>query len=439
MKLRIYPISLGCPKTKVDTERLLGSLAPVELVEQIDQCDLVFLNTCSFIQPAVQESVQTILEAAADMEDLPNEERPLLAVAGCLPARYGVEELARELPEVNLWLNLDEISNWPQMIKAALNKRDTSRFSSIQTIPGRVAPLPPSYAYLKISEGCEHVCAFCTIPSIRGPLQSFKREHLLREAEMLVNQGAKELVLVAQDLTAYGRDLNDKLALQSLLEGLGKITGLARLRLMYLYPSGLNRDFLNFLKNLDAPLLPYFDVPVQHSHPEILANMGRPFAKNSAKTIDLIREIFPEAALRTSLIVGYPGETEKHFKHLLNFVQEMRFNNLGVFAYQQEDGTRAALLSEQIEDSIKEERRDLIMQIQAEISEEILSAQLNGQVDILVDEPQGEWPNLWIGRAWFQAPEVDGITYISGDNLQPGDLVTAEIVETGPYDLQALA
>ena len=438
MKLRIFSISLGCPKTRVDTEHLLGSLHPLEPAQKIEDSDLVFINTCGFIKPAVQESVQNILQAAADIEILPREKRPLLAVAGCLPARYGVDELAKELPEVDIWLNLSEIDSWAEMIKTALKERAGHKFTNLAVNPGRMRS-HASYAYIKISEGCEHKCAFCTIPAIRGPLKSFPRKDLTREAEALTAQGVKELVLVAQDLTAYGRDLNDKQALRGLLEDLARIDGLARLRLMYLYPSGLTRDFLNFLKSIDAPLLPYFDVPVQHSHPEILAGMGRPFSKNAAKTIDLIREIFPEAALRTSLIVGYPGEREEHFEHLLDFVRKMRFHNLGAFAYQQEEGTKAALLAGQLSDETKEKRRDLIMQAQAEISEEILAAHVGSTMEILVDEPQGEWPGLWIGRAWFQAPEVDGITYISGESLKPGDMAKAEIVESGAYDLQALA
>ena len=438
MVLKIDPISLGCPKTRVDTEHLLGSLAPAELVEQPAEAHLVFINTCSFIQPAVRESVQTILELAGEIEELPATGRPLLAVAGCLPARYGVEELAAELPEVDLWLNLNQFEAWPELIKHALVTRAGACFSNITTVPGRIAPQPSSYAYLKISEGCRHTCSFCTIPAIRGTLRSYTQDFLCREAESLVESGVRELVLVAQDLTAYGLDNHDKHAFGRLIEKIAAIPGLARLRLMYLFPSGITRDFLNFIKTLDAPLLPYFDVPVQHSHPEILATMGRPFAKNATKTIELIREVFPEAALRTSLIVGYPGETDTHFEHLLDFVQAMRFHNLGAFTYQPEEGTPAATLSGQIDNAIKEERRRLLMQMQAGISADILAAHLGKNLQILVDAPQGEWPGLWVGRSWFQAPEADGITYISGENLKPGDLVEAEIVETGDYDLQAL-
>ncbi|MBQ4132628.1 MAG: 30S ribosomal protein S12 methylthiotransferase RimO [Desulfovibrionaceae bacterium] len=436
--LKVYPVSLGCPKTRVDTERLLGSLAPAVMVSEPDKADLIFVNTCSFIQPAVRESVQTILELAGDMEDMPAHRRPLLAVAGCLPARYGAGELAAELPEVDLWLDFNNFEQWAEKIKLSLLEQKGERFSHLSTAPGRIAPHPPSYAYLKISEGCRHSCAFCTIPSIRGPLRSYEQEALVQEAEWLLQKGVRELILVAQDLTAYGLDKNDRQAFARLLENIAPLPGLARLRLMYLYPSGITRELLQFIKDIDAPVLPYFDVPVQHSHPEILGAMGRPFAGNAAKTIDLIREVFPDAALRTSLIVGYPGETDAHFAHLFDFVEEMRFHNLGVFAYQAEEGTPAASFPNQVDEAVKEERRSEIMQRQAQISEEFLAVHLGENLPVLLDSPQGEWPGLWIGRTWFQAPEVDGITYVSGENLRAGELVTAEIVETGAYDLQAL-
>ena len=451
MKLRIFPISLGCPKNLVDTEHLLGSLTPVQVVQTYNKAHIVFINTCGFILTAVQESVQTILNLAADIADLPPNKRPILIVAGCLPGRYGLAPLQAELPEVDLWLHLNSMPEWPSLIKAALEKRFDHQFDGLQQIKGRFLSTPPSFAYLKISEGCEHACAFCSIPMIRGPLHSFEQPDLVLEAKNLVQQGVKELVLVAQDLTAYGRDRAEwqtKSALPQLLEKLADIPNLARLRLMYLYPTGLTKEFLQFLRELGAPVLPYFDVPIQHSHPDILSRMGRPFAKNAEKTLDLIREIFPNAALRTSLITGFPGEEEQHFEHLLQFVQKIRFDNLGVFSYQAEEGTRAALMPQQVEESLRISRRALIMQEQAAISEEKLKQHLGERLDILVDSPQGEWPGLFIGRAWFQAPEVDGVTYVSappnepggeaGNKIAPGSLVLAEITDATEYDLSGL-
>lgn len=441
MKLRIYSISLGCPKNRVDTERLLASVQPLEVVPEFKNAQVVFINTCGFILPAVQESVQTILEVAADIAELPAAQRPLLAVGGCLPGRYGVEALQKDLPEVDLWLNLEDLPVWPLLLQKAASTRFANDLNlTLTNAPERrYLSTAPSFAYLKISEGCARNCAFCTIPMIRGPLRSFAQASLLKEASYLVQtNGVKELVLVAQDLTVYGQDRKEKDALPRLLEELMKLPGLARLRLMYLYPSGLTKELLGFLGGLGAPLLPYFDVPLQHSHPDVLSRMGRPFAQNPERVLDLVREVFPGSAIRTSLITGFPGEERHHFEHLLNFVEKARFDNLGVFTYFAEEGTRAAALPAQVEESVKKERRELIMQLQASISEEKLAARLGDKVEVLVDSPQGEWPGLFIGRTWFQAPDVDGITYISGSNLAPGDLVNAEIGETHTYDLTAL-
>ena len=449
MKLKIFPISLGCPKNLVDTEKLLGSLAPMQVVQTYNKAHIVFINTCGFILTAVQESVQTILDLAQDIQELPPAKRPLLVVAGCLPGRYGIAPLQAELPEVDLWLNLKNMSDWPALVKAALEKRFDHEFQGLELITGRFLSTPPSYAYLKISEGCEHKCAFCSIPIIRGPLHSFEPQKLVAEANQLVEQGVKELVLVAQDLTAYGHDRADwenKRALPQLLQKLADIPNLARLRLMYLYPTGLTREFLEFLRELGGPVLPYFDVPIQHSHPDILSRMGRPFAKNAEKTLNLIREIFPHAALRTSLITGFPGEQEQHFEHLLNFVQKIQFDNLGVFSYQAEEGTKAALMPNEVPEDVRLARRDIIMQEQASISEEKLKRYVGEHLEVLVDSPQGEWPGLFVGRTWFQAPEVDGSTYVSAPPEQtldkkaiaPGSMVQAEITDSSEYDLNGL-
>lgn len=439
VKLNIFSISLGCPKNRVDTEHLLGSIGPLTITKDLKSAQAVLINTCGFIQPAVQESVQTILDVAQDIKKIPKPKRPLFAVAGCLPGRYGLAPLREELPEVDLWLTLDNKDKWPELLKAALQLRFANNFANLDTTPGRFLSTSPSFAYLKISEGCEHKCSFCTIPAIRGPLRSIPQNILVTEAANLIQSGVKELVLVAQDLTAYGHDVGDKEALPRLLDKLGEIPDLARIRLMYLYPSGLNQEFLHFLQHSDAPLLPYFDVPVQHSHPDILTRMGRPFAKNAHKTLDLIRDIFPDSAIRTSLITGFPGEEEKHFEHLLEFVQKVRFDSLGVFAYQPEEGTVAASMPGQIDETVKLSRQNIIMQTQAEISEELLARHVGKNLDILIDEPQGEWPGLFVGRTWFQAPEVDGITYISGPSLKSGSIVQAEITESHEYDLTALA
>lgn len=434
--LRIYSHSLGCPKNRVDTERLLGSLGSPSSGESIvtvaepEDADLVFINTCAFIGPAVEESVQTIVQMAADLEDLP--ERPLFAVGGCLPGRYGVAELAKEIPEVDLWLHAADVDVWPAMLADALKLKNPE--------PGRLLSTGPSYAWLKIGEGCRHRCSFCTIPSIRGAHVSAPANALETEARALLDQGVKEIVLVAQDVTAWGADPADgKGDLRPLLERLLPLPGLERLRLMYLYPAGLSDELLAFLASAGKPFVPYFDMPLQHADSDILGRMGRPFARDPQLVVDRIRRHFPAAALRTTLITGFPGETDANFGKLVEFVERNRFHHLGVFAYEAEEGTPAAAMPDQVPEKLRRARRDEIMDLQRDISEDLLSACEGESLDILVDAPHGEWPGLHIGRAWFQAPEVDGVTYVSGPGVEPGNVVRAEITETGEYDLTALA
>lgn len=428
--ISIYSISLGCPKNRVDTERALGGLGPVRAVDTPKKADLVFVNTCGFIAPAVEESVRTLVSLVHETAAL--RRRPLLAVAGCLVGRYTAAALAEDLPEVDLWLDVDDPASWSGRILAALSPRG---FAS-SAPGGRLLSTGPSYAWLKISDGCRHACAFCTIPSIRGPLRSTAAGVLVEEARLILDAGVKELVLVAQDVSAWGRDKGD--GLKRLLEKLLPLPGLARLRLMYLYPSGLTDSLLGFLRAAGAPFVPYFDIPLQHAASGVLSRMGRPFARNPRVVIERVRKHFPEAALRTSLIVGFPGETDKDFETLCDFVREARFHHLGVFAYQAEEGTPAATMPDQLPDRVKQWRRDVIMEIQAEISAEILTGYVGGRETVLVDAPHPEWPGLFTGRTWFQAPEVDGTTYISGPGVEAGALVEADIVEASDYDLTAL-
>lgn len=428
--LKIYSVSLGCPKNRVDTEHLLGSLGmAVRPVEHMGRADVVLINTCGFIQPAVEESVRVVLDAIQRLQGL--KRRPLLAVAGCMVGRYGAAELAAELPEVDLWLPNQQIDRWPALL--------AQRLGLSSPAPGRLLSTGPSYAWLKISDGCRHACSFCTIPSIRGRHRSVPADILAAEAQTLLDQGVRELVLVAQDVTAWGGDLDEKHGLIRLLERLLPLRGLAWLRLLYLYPAGVTPELLSFMRGAGPALLPYFDVPLQHAHPDVLGRMGRPFARDPRVVVERIRETFPEAALRTSLIVGFPGETEAHFAALQQFVEEVRFTHMGVFAYRAEEGTPAAAMPDQVDDAVKEWRRDSLMEIQADISAEALRRWDGARLPVLVDAPHPEWPGLHTGRVWFQAPEIDGITYVSGPGVAPGALVEADIVETKDYDLTALA
>lgn len=443
--LKLYCRSLGCPKNRVDAERALGRLRlPFTTAERPDEADLIFINTCAFITPAVEESVRAVLEAAAH-----GAKPPLLAVAGCLVGRYGEAALAPDLPEVDLWLDNRELESWPARLEQLARKvmapsqpaKKTDRNCGNRELRyARLLSTPPSYAWLKIADGCDHACAFCTIPSIRGPFRSESAEDIAAEAELLLESGVRELILVAQDSSAWGRDLSPRRDPRHLLERLLLLPGLARLRLMYLYPAGLSRELLGFLASAGPPFVPYFDVPLQHAALKTLSRMGRPFAAKPRAAVERIRDFFPEAALRTSLITGFPGESEDDFKELLAFVEEARFMHLGVFAYEAEEGTAAAGLPDQIPVALREERRGLVMEAQRRISRELLEAFRGLTLELLVDAPQPEWPGLYRARAWFQAPEVDGFTYLSGPDIAPGDLVQAEIVDlASDYDLSALA
>lgn len=432
--LKYYSVSLGCPKNRVDTEQTLGSLPNILLypVESPEQADFVFINTCAFIQSAIEESVRTIVQIIADCSP----KKPLIVVAGCLVGRFGASTMAADLPEVNLWLDNRDPETWIPKLCALLD----IPVVITESFPfGRLLSTGPSYAWLKISDGCQHKCAFCTIPHIRGPLQSIPKKRVKAEASVLLSQGVKELILVAQDLIAWGQDIGEKYGLRTLLDELLPLSGLERLRLLYLYPAGITQEFLTYLKNAGAPFVPYFDIPLQHADPQILIQMGRPFARDPRHCINKIREVFPEAALRTTLIVGFPGETEAKFQTLSNFVEETRFQHLGVFTYQAEEGTTAAKMPNQVEETLKEARRSALMEMQAEISGEWLAGFVNERLSILVDAAHPDWQGLHIGRAWFQAPEIDGITYISGPGVKSGALIDAEIIESQEYDLTALA
>lgn len=436
--MHIYSISLGCPKNRVDTETALGFSSQAKAAATPEEADLIFINTCGFIAPAIEESVRSILEHTSLVSVLPEKNRPLVVVAGCLVGRYGKKTLAPDLPEVDLFLDNSELATWREQLAALLLKkgRIPKDLQALQPVPRRLST-GPSYAWLKISDGCRHACSFCTIPTIRGKLVSTPAAQLAEEARYILDQGVKELVVVAQDVTAWGKDTKEPLT--KLLDNLLPLKGLERLRLMYLYPAGLDEDLLQYLQDAGAPFVPYFDIPLQHAASGVLSRMGRPFASNPFEVVERVRKYFPEAALRTSLITGFPGETDADFEELLNFVEQVRFHHLGVFAYQAEEGTKAATMPDQIPQEVREQRRNLVMHAQSVISEEILSQYTGSIQEILVDAPHEEWPGLHTGRTWFQAPESDGLTYISGRDVTPGAMVKAEITDTTTYDLSALS
>jgi len=429
--IRVATVSLGCPKNRVDTERILGGLgAHYQPAQSPEAAQVLLVNTCGFLQAAVEESLDTIMEMVRVAQQAPS--RPLVVVTGCLVARYGAHVLQQELPEVDLVVDIAGQHQLPERI--------LRHFGLQSAADGRVVSTPPSFAYLKVAEGCSNRCRFCTIPSIRGGLRSRPLEELVAEASACVAAGRRELVLVAQDLTAYGQDLGMRRGLAQLLDALARVPGLSWLRLMYLYPSGLTEELLAGMRDLGAPVLPYFDIPFQHVHPEILAAMGRPFRTQDPRAVvERVRRYFPQAALRTSLIVGYPGETDAHFAALESFVAEAELAHVGVFAFSPEEGTPAAALDQQVPARVRQSRRRRIMALQRRISRRYLARFRDQELEILVDQPSAEWPGLFEGRAWFQAPEVDGVAYVSGPQVRPGAMVRARVDATHDYDLVTLA
>lgn len=438
-KIPVWITSLGCPKNRVDTEQLLGSLGcQISITPHLGRARIAFINTCAFIEPACRESLRAIFDAADHIKRL--RRKPLLVVAGCLPGRYGTDTLAAQIPEVDLWLDSASIEKWPEMLSAAIQADAPAA--------GRRLSYARSYAWLKISDGCQRKCAFCTIPAIRGPLKSVPAQALLEEGAALMADGASELVLVGQDVTAWGRDflarplpaeIRPARDLPGLIRQLRELQGLRWLRLMYLYPDSISDELLKVMSE-GAPVLPYLDIPFQHCQKEILKRMARPCRAAPLEIVEKVRAFLPQAALRCTLMTGYPGETEQDFQALCDFVKKVRFHNLGVFPFMAEEGTRAASLPDQIPESVRQERADEIMALQAGISAEILENHSEQKMEVLVDSSkEEEWPGLHAGRVWFQAPEVDGLTYISGENVAPGQMISATIASASTYDLSALA
>ncbi|RMG19643.1 MAG: 30S ribosomal protein S12 methylthiotransferase RimO [Deltaproteobacteria bacterium] len=436
MGKKVHLVSLGCPKNRVDSEVMLGTLRQqgYEVTSDADDADVLVVNTCSFIGPAKEESVEAILELA---EVKARREGRKLVVTGCLAQRYG-EALERELPEVDhflgtgAFLKIAEVLGGPR----ALIGRPELRYDADTP---RVRSTRGGSAYLKVAEGCDNACAFCIIPTLRGPQRSRPVEDLLREAERLVAGGVRELNLVAQDLTAYGHDLPDRPHLADLLARLTEVEGLRWIRMLYAFPRPLPERFFECW--IQSPkVLPYIDMPLQHVTPRMLERMRRP------RNMDLVRrqlETFRERVgeakggfvFRTTFIVGHPGETEADFAALCDFVRECRFDRVGVFTYSDEEGTAAFDQDEKVPGEVAEARRAHLMEIQREIAREKNRALLGRTVEVLVEGASEETDLLLQGRYWGQAPEIDGQVYINRGEAAPGSLVPVEITEAADYDL----
>ncbi len=424
--MKIYPVTLGCPKNRTDTEKLLAVLAERgwEIVLDPTQADILFVNTCAFIQEAVEESLDVIFELAEEKSP-----RQRLVVAGCLVSRYR-EELLRELPEVDLFLGIEPYRE-PEKLLAT--ERSLWLNLKGEEVTRRILTASPFYAYLKVTEGCSRACSFCTIPRIRGPLRSIPEDLLIAEARELVAQGVEEIILVGQDVSAYGLEQGSR-RLVPLLERFLKEVPVSWLRLLYLHPEGVTPELIALAAE-EKRLLPYFDLPIQHVSPRILKAMRRPYEPSKLlELVERIRAQIPHAALRTSVMVGFPGETEKEFEELLSFLKEAAFDHLGAFIYSPEEGTLAAKLPGQLPAREKEARFHEVMRLQQEISAARLKERKGQKVEVLVEGLDEE--GRLVGHAAFQAPEIDGVTIIKGEAII-GDIVEVEIEETDVYDVYA--
>ncbi|MCB9779153.1 MAG: 30S ribosomal protein S12 methylthiotransferase RimO [Alphaproteobacteria bacterium] len=439
MAERVHLVSLGCPKNRVDSEVMVGKLVGggFELVDDPEQADVIVVNTCSFIQPATEESIDTVLEMAGYKQSGSCRK---LVVTGCMVQRFGTA-LEDELPEVDHFLGTGEYHRITDVLAAREGAAPRSYVDTPLYIHDELAPRlnswKPHSAYLKISEGCDHRCAFCIIPQLRGKMRSRTIPSLVAEAGRLASQGVVELNLVSQDSTAFGRDLADGTDLGGLLRGLARVDGIEWIRLHYAYPIGLPESLLRAIAEEDK-VCSYLDMPLQHASGPMLKAMRRGVTRaGQERILDRVRRFVPDVAIRTTFIVGFPGETDADFAELLDFVQAQRFDRVGVFTYCQEEGTPAAELPGQVPDDVKAERQAALMAAQADISRAALTAQVGRTLRVLVDGPDAEHPDVLTARTATQAPEVDGVVFLDGPgaDVVPGRFVDVRITQAADHDL----
>ncbi len=434
---RIYFRTLGCAKNQVDSEVMLGALAlgGYTIAQELGDADVAIVNTCSFIQSAREESVQEILELADCKE---RGEIEALVVTGCLPQRYGAE-LAKELPEVDVFVGTGQFQN----IAAILDETRAGRGKGVYVDAGRTHLYDESSprlligarhsAYLKIAEGCDRVCAFCAIPSIRGRFQSRTLASVVAEARQLASQGVREINVISQDTLSFAKDLDGRPRIGELIRALDSVDGLDWVRLLYLYPSALTDDVIDAIAGAKR-VLPYIDVPLQHASDSVLRAMRRGVtAERQRKLVAKLRARIPGAVLRTTFIVGFPGETDDDFAALCAFVRETRFDRVGVFRYSDEAGTSAQQLGEKVARSVSRSRHRELMKLQHGIMREELASRVGESVRVLVDSGSVGYA---VGRTWAQAPEVDGCVLLRGE-ARTGELVNARVTGLRDVDLEA--
>ncbi|MEK6678360.1 MAG: 30S ribosomal protein S12 methylthiotransferase RimO [Nitrospirota bacterium] len=430
-------ISLGCPKNQVDSEIMLGYLtkAGFTITNKEDEAEIAIVNTCGFINDAKEESIERIIEAGRLKE---NGICKALIVTGCLSERYK-EDLIKELPEVDAFIGVSDMERIADVCRELIDNVGAGFKPAPTASPQRILINPSHYAYVKISEGCNNRCSYCTIPSIRGGYKSREIEAIINEVEQLASKGVKEINIVAQDTTDYGLDIYRKRCLAELLKGLVKIKNLLWIRLLYTYPEHFDDELINIIAS-EEKICNYIDIPIQHIDDEILRKMKRNSSEKQIRgIIERLRRTIPNIVLRTSLIAGFPGETEAQHKRLYDFVKEAEFHRLGVFAYSKEEGTPASGYKNQITQKIKNRRRNEIMRLQSGISLNKNRELIGKTLKALINGLSSESELLIDGRYYGQAPEVDGVVYINDgmglDKVRAGDFVNVEITEAHQYDL----
>ena len=433
---KIGMVSLGCPKNTVDSEIVLGSLTDkgYSVTSNEGDADVIIVNTCGFIDKAKEESIDAILEMA-EYKRKGNCQK--LIVMGCLSQRYK-DELLKEIPEIDYLAGAGDFKSVAEMIesKNGIKKSKVREpvFDFNENTP-RILTTPRYTAYVKIAEGCSNRCSFCIIPKIRGPFKSRNVDSIVSEAKILSDKGVKELNLISQDTTMFGTDIGLKNGLSELLKRLVKIDGVRWIRLLYCYPTFLNDELIEIMKN-EEKICKYIDLPLQHSHDDILKAMMRQEREGEIRDLIFrIRDAIPDIAIRTAFIVGFPGETERHFEHLSSFVKEMKFEHLGVFTYSPEEGTKAVEIPNHVLEDVKNKRKDTIMEIQKRLSLEKNKRFIGTTKDVLVEETTGSDEFLISGRMQTQAPEIDGVVYIEKSEVRAGDILPVKITKAMEYDL----
>ena len=435
--MNILFVSLGCDKNLVDTEVMLGLLAGkgYQMVDDEASADVIVVNTCCFIHDAKEESIQTILEMAEYKKE---GSLKALIVTGCLAQRYK-QEILDEIEEVDAVLGTTSYDKIVEAIEEALKGQRTLELQDIDALPvvetKRLVTTGGHFAYLKIAEGCDKHCTYCIIPKIRGNFRSVPMERLVKEAQELADQGVKELILVAQETTLYGKDLYGEKSLHLLLKELCKISGIRWIRILYCYPEEITDELIAVMKE-EPKICHYLDLPIQHASDAVLKRMGRRTSKAQlVEIIEKLRREIPDIALRTTLITGFPGETKEQHEELMDFVDEMEFDRLGVFTYSPEEDTPAAIMPEQIEEDVKEERQAELMELQQEIAFE-LAENMIGSVVLVMIEGKVADENVYVGRTYKDAPNVDGLIFVeASEELMSGDFAYVKVTGALEYDL----